>query len=236
MMKIKTLVIMLIISILNVCNGYALDHEEVWEMVQKTMSDKPFKAVMDIEKISLDKTLKVSMEIIHSGRLFHRMEYIEPASQKGKVLIHARKKLWLYLPKLGRSMQITRSQAITNGGLGFDDLSLIARLSTFDPVRVARLPEMTYRLELVSKMKNAFLDRAVLIIDPDSFMPIQQMYYTKNGVQARIVTILSVKETDAGKKPETIRIENLITHETTIISLKNFQSLTKVDPKWFKPI
>ncbi len=233
-MKIKSLIIMF--SILVAFNAYALDYKDVWKRVQKTMSDKPFKAVMDIEKISIDNTLNMSMKIIHAGRLFHRMEYIEPASQKGKVIIHAKKKLWLYLPKLGRSVQITPSQAIANGGLGFDDLFLIARLNTFNPVSMVKLPEMTYRLELVSKRKNAFLDRAVLIIDPDSFMPIRQIYYTKNGVQARIITILSVKETDAGKKPETMRIENLITRETTIITLKKFKSLTKVDPKWFKPI
>lgn len=233
-MKIKSLIIMF--SILVAFNAYALDYKDVWERVQDTMSDKPFEAVMDIEKISLDNTLNMSMKIIHSGRLFHRMEYIEPASQKGKVIIHARKKLWLYLPKLGHSVQITPSQAIANGGLGFDDLFLIARLNTFNPVSMVKLPEMTYRLELVSKRKNAFLDRAVLIIDPDSFMPKKQIYYTKNRVQARIITILSVKETDAGKKPETMRIENLITYETTIITLKKFKSLTKVDPKWFKPI
>lgn len=233
-MTIKTLIT--IISILIAFNSYAMDYKDVWERVQDTMSDKPFKAVMDIEKISLDNTLNMSIQIIHSGRFFHRMEYIEPASQRGKVIIHSREKLWLYLPKLGRSVQITPSQAIASGGLGFDDLFLIARLNTFNPVSIVKLPEMTYRLELVSKKKNAFLDRAVLIIDPDSFMPIKQIYYTKNGVQARIITILSVKETDGGKKPETMRIENLITHETTIITLKKFKYLTKVDPKWFKPI
>lgn len=124
------------------------------------------------------------MQVKAKDRDRMRIEFDQPAREKGRVLLRVKDKMWMFLPDLGKSMVISSRQSLmgssfSNGDLLRTDLSADYTAQLLGDEDRGGVP--AHRLELKARSADVTYDRIVLWVARADARPLRAEYFTRSG-------------------------------------------------------
>jgi outer membrane lipoprotein-sorting protein len=111
-----------------------------------------------------------------------RIEFEEPAREKGRIILRVKDKMWMFLPDLGKAMVISSRQAFMGSAASNGDLLRTDLVSDYVPTLAAGTdPGQPYRLELKARAPDVTYDRIVMWVAREGLRPLRAEYYTRSG-------------------------------------------------------
>jgi outer membrane lipoprotein-sorting protein len=142
--------------------------------------------VLDVELTSLPKDGKPEsskFRVYGKGSDRSVVEFVAPASEKGKLLLMLRDAMWIYMPSASKPIRISPLQRLMGQASNGD----VARTSfTVDYVAKSAVEDLldgrkAWKLDLAAKDNDIAYSRVELWIDRTSFEPLRADFYVVSG-------------------------------------------------------
>lgn len=177
-MKIKTTLLLLFISLTGIAQTKKTDY---LQLMDKSLYVE--KANLRMEIFSKGKLAKFyEMTSFRNGEKM-RLEFSQPATERGRKMLNDESNLWMYLPRTTRVMRLPLKQAFMGSDASNRDLM---RLSFSRDYTIIESKEQTNYLILTLKAKDLSVsyNKVVLTIDKDKLYLLKQEMY---GLSDKIV-------------------------------------------------
>lgn len=180
---------------------------------------------IDVELISNDgKHSETSKFRVH-GRGADRsvVEFVAPASEKGKYLLMLRDAMWIYLPSTSRPIRISPLQRLMGQASNGD----VARASfSVDYIPVSAVEEGdAWVVELVARDPSTSYGRIVLWVDRKSSEPRRADFHVASGKLTKRAHYRRFGELASRRMATVIEIEDLLRKgHTTVMKYSNLVS------------
>ncbi len=183
--------------------------------------DKAFSleyAEVRMEVYKNDKLLKYySMEFYRRGEKM-RMEFLEPATEKGRRMLNDESNLWMYMPRTSKVMKLPLKQAFMGSDASNRDLMRMAFQKDYEIISIQPDGENQLLLELKAKDGSISYHKMVVRFDTVRQLPLHQEMYSISGKLIKTMEYTYEKQADGSWVCHTVVIRDEL--------LKN--SLTKM--------
>ena len=136
------------------------------------------------------------------------VSYLEPARQRGNLLLMVEDNLWYYVNATKRPMRITPIQKLS-GGTSYGDITRLNWSGDYVPEIVGeesvRVEENTYDawlLKLTAKSRSATYKTIDLFVEKESYFPRKAIVYLQSGKKMKTMYFTEFKK-NAGKMMNT---------------------------------
>jgi outer membrane lipoprotein-sorting protein len=151
-----------------------------------------------------DSTTQMQMRVLRDGQLeaeyemnVHkldtqrtRIEFTQPAREKGRRLLRVGDKMWMFLPDLGKPIVMSARQGLLGSSLANGDLLRVDLVADYAPtsVREEAIGDVAAQvLELKARSPESAYDRILLWVEKASQRPLRQEFYTVSGKRLRTI-------------------------------------------------
>lgn len=165
-------------------------------------------------KIFRDNTLQKSYQLHMDYKDWDNMktEITYPPRNKGQVMLQTGDNMWLYLPRINKTMRISERNSFSNSDFSNTDI-LNARLGDdYTPILIGEetLDEQeTYKLELTAKSPDVTYAKIHYWIRKKDLFPVRRDYYTFSGHLLKRL-ILNTQTGIRGDKPDTFIMTSIL--------------------------
>lgn len=201
-------------------NAYVNFPDSATRMHMEVLTDQKVEVEYDMNVMKLD-----------SQRM--RIEFLQPASEKGRKVLRVGNKMWMFLPDLGKPIVISARQSFLGSSFSNGDMLRTDLVADYLPslLREEELPAgKAWLLELRARSPEVSYDRILMWVEKGSMRPLRQEFFTLSG--KRIKTISYSKPSKlSGVEINTVMevVSDLNPHEQTkmtISALSTNQKLT----------
>lgn len=162
-----------------VINGYAQsvnNNMDYLEIMDKALYVEYANIRMEVYKN--DKLLKYyGMELYRQGEKM-RMEFNEPAVEKGRRILNDESNLWMYMPRTSKVMKLPLKQAFMGSDASNRDLMRMAYKSDYDIISIQSEEENFVRIELKAKDLSISYSKMIVSFDIQRRVPVKQEMYS----------------------------------------------------------
>jgi len=135
-------------------------------------------AEMRMEVYKNDKLLKYyGMEFYRRGEKM-RMEFLEPATEKGRRMLNDESNLWMYMPRTSKVMKLPLKQAFMGSDASNRDLMRMAFQKDYEIISIQPGDENQILLELKAKDGSISYHKMVVCFDTVRQVPLRQEMYS----------------------------------------------------------
>lgn len=125
-----------------------------------------------------DKLLKYyGMELYRQGEKM-RMEFTEPAVEKGRRMLNDESNLWMYMPRTSKVMKLPLKQAFMGSDASNRDLMRIAYKKDYDIASTQAGDGNIILIELKAKDLTISYSRMIISFDTEMKVPVKQEMYS----------------------------------------------------------
>ncbi len=125
-----------------------------------------------------DKLLKhYGMELYRQGEKM-RMEFTEPAVEKGRRMLNDESNLWMYMPRTSKVIKLPLKQAFMGSDASNRDLMRMAYKKDYDIVSTHPEEDNLILIELKAKDLSVSYSKMIISFDVERQVPVKQEMYS----------------------------------------------------------
>jgi len=165
-------------ALLSAANAFVNFEDSTTQMQMRVFRDDQVEAEYEMRVMKLD-----------SQRM--RIEFTQPAREKGRKLLRVGDKMWMYLPDLGKPIVISARQSFLGSSVSNGDLMRTDLVSDYTPALLREEPvdgTPAEVLELKARSPEVAYDRILMWIDKTTHRPLRQEFYTLSGKRIKTIT------------------------------------------------
>lgn len=138
-------------------------------------------AEVRMEVYKNDKLLKYyGMELYRKGEKM-RMEFVEPAVERGRRMLNDESNLWMYMPRTSKVMKLPLKQAFMGSDASNRDLMRMAFEKDYEIIELQQAGEDMLLLELKAKDLSVSYHKMIVGFDIKRRVPIRQEMFSISG-------------------------------------------------------
>jgi len=203
MLKIKFSI--LAIFLIFISTTFARDAAEILKIVDENLLPSSYEAYRKIINEEPDGSKKEFIfYTVKKGRDKIAMLYLSPASEKGRSTLRLGDNMWLYIPKVGKSIRITSMQSVTGGIFNNSDIMRLEYAEEYEPT-ISEQNDTEYVLDLKAKTNTVAYDNLKMWATKSDFMVTKIECYSKSGMLIKVLEFKEIKDFGNGvKRPSVI--------------------------------
>jgi len=203
MLKIKFSI--LAIFLIFISTIFARDAAEILKIVDENLLPSSYEAYRKIINEEPDGSKKEFIfYTVKKGRDKIAMLYLSPASEKGRSTLRLGDNMWLYIPKVGKSIRITSMQSVTGGIFNNSDIMRLEYAEEYEPT-ISEQNDTEYVLDLKAKTNTVAYDNLKMWATKSDFMVTKIECYSKSGMLIKVLEFKEIKDFGNGvKRPSVI--------------------------------
>lgn len=165
-------------------------------------------AEMRMEVYKNDKLLKYyGLEFYRRGEKM-RMEFLEPATEKGRRMLNDESSLWMYMPRTSKVMKLPLKQAFMGSDASNRDLMRMAFQKDYEIISIQPGDENQLLLELKAKDGSISYHKMVVCFDLVRQVPLRQEMYSLSGKRVKTMEYTYEKQADGSWACDTMVIRD----------------------------
>jgi outer membrane lipoprotein-sorting protein len=110
-----------------------------------------------------------------------RMEFVEPAVEKGRRMLNDESNMWMYMPRTSKVIKLPLKQAFMGSDASNRDLMRIEFGKDYDLVGRKQSEGTMLQLELKAKDLSVSYNKVVILFDPQKNIPLKQEMFSLSG-------------------------------------------------------
>jgi len=155
-------------------------------------------AIIRMEVYKKDKLVKYyGMEFYRKDDKI-RMEFIEPAVEKGRRMLNEETSLWMYMPRTSKVIKLPLKQAFMGSDASNRDLMRMAFKKDYTIVRDTPVGEGLNELELQANDLSVSYHKMVFTFDKEKQGPVTQAMYSLSGKLIKTIEYVYSPSEDGG--------------------------------------
>jgi outer membrane lipoprotein-sorting protein len=145
------------------------------------------------------------------------MQYLAPASDKGRATLRLGDNMWLYIPNVGRPIRITNLQSVVGGVFNNSDIMRLDYSVEYD-ASILEQSDSQYILDLQARTKTVAYDKLKMWVNKEGLIVTKVECYAASGTLIKTLEFKNMKDFGNGLvRPAVI--------ETTSPLYKGYRSL-----------
>lgn len=188
----------------------------------------------------IDKSLyageaSVRMEIFKNGRMLKyydlqfyrlddniRMEFTDPAPERGRRMLNDNSNFWMYMPRTGKVMKLPLKQSFMGSDASNRDLMKISFEKDYDLVKVTLQDASVMLLELKAKDLAVSYNKVLVTYDAEKKAPLKQQMFSLSGKLIKTILYEDLVKMDGQYIPAVLKIRDELQKNTqTVMHYKN---------------
>lgn len=212
-MKIKLMVIVFILLILKV-PGKAQTGDEILRKANEKNNVHTCIYDMEMKLVRPEKD-----DIVYKLRNFKKgddkmlIRFLDPPKVVGRAFLKDKKRLWLYMPSIKKSIRVSSKQMALGGDFSHGDLMRINLSEDYNATLLGIEKfegKECYVLELKAKDRTISYDKVKYWIRRNDLFPVRQEFYTLSGKLLKIMTYKGSAYLGGQTRPKTLYMENTL--------------------------
>jgi outer membrane lipoprotein-sorting protein len=110
-----------------------------------------------------------------------RMEFNNPATERGRRMLSDSSNLWMYLPRTSKVMKLPIKQSFMGSDASNRDLMRMAFKKDYSIAKITKKGGGVIELELKAKDASISYDKMVITMDKNKMTPLKQEMYSLSG-------------------------------------------------------
>lgn len=164
------------------------------DLMDKSLYMEYSKVRMEVYKN--DKLLKhYGMELYRKGEKM-RMEFYEPAVEKGRRMLNDENNLWMYMPRTSKVMKLPLKQAFMGSDASNRDLMRLAYKKDYDIVSIQSGEGNMILIELKAKDLSISYHKMIISFDKQKKVPVKQEMYSLSNKLIKTMEFTYVKQSN----------------------------------------
>jgi outer membrane lipoprotein-sorting protein len=163
------------------------------------------------------------------------VEFVSPASEKGKSLLVLNEDLWIYLPRIKKPTRIPMQNRLS-GEVSNGDVTRLNFSHDYDATLAAEENvngQDAFVLDLIAKSRNKTYPLIKYWVSKNDFMPLKSEYFTASGKSLKTCTFEGLEEAAGRVRPmRLIYQDSILKNKKSILELKSMTE-KKFDDKMF---
>lgn len=144
-----------------------------------------------IDKILYMEYAEIKMEVLRNDKLLNyyvmdyyrkgekiRMDFLEPAAEKGRRMLNEETNLWMYMPRTGKVMKLPLKQAFMGSDASNRDLMRMAFRKDYEITEIEEADSKTVKLVLKAKDLSVSYHKMIIYFDTAMNAPVRQEMYS----------------------------------------------------------
>ncbi len=152
------------------------------------------------------RTLKARVEYVRDAGT--RVEFDEPAREKGKRMLFSGSSLWMAAPSVSKPVRLSGKDSFMGTSFTNDDVMNLDKSDDYDTVVVAS-DSGGWDLVMTAKTANQPYAKIEARIGRD-YLPVRQAFYARSGKPSKTVEFSQVKDFGGKKRPSVMVIVDLM--------------------------
>jgi outer membrane lipoprotein-sorting protein len=160
-----------------------------------------------------------NMRVSKLGRRL-RIEFDEPAVEKGRRILNDGDGLWMYLTRTSKLVRLANKQSFMGSDASNQDLLRLSLRDDYDVEGAARESvngEQLLVVRLKAKDPATAYDRVRLYVQPDGYLPRQQEFLAVSGKVIKRMTYAEPRMVDGAPFPTRVVITNELLRNTRTV-------------------
>ncbi len=185
--------------------------------------------VSDIDYLDMiDKALymeyaEIKMEVLKNDKLLNnyvmeyyrkdekiRMDFLEPATEKGRRMLNEENNLWMYMPRTSKVMKLPLKQAFMGSDASNRDLMRMTFKKDYEIVAVKQNEPDILQLELKAKDLTVSYSKVIILFDTRLKAPIKQEMYSLSDKLLKTIDYEYEKYADGNYYPSFNIIKDML--------------------------
>jgi outer membrane lipoprotein-sorting protein len=152
-----------------------------------------------------DKLIKYYDIEFHRKEAKMRMEFVEPAVEKGRRILNDESNMWMYMPRTSKIIKLPLKQAFMGSDASNRDLMRIEFGKDYNLVGNEQPDETILQLELKAKDTSVSYNKVVILFDLKRSIPLKQEMFSLSGK-----LIKTIEYTYKERKDNTLYMSEMI--------------------------
>lgn len=110
-----------------------------------------------------------------------RMEFVEPAVEKGRRMLNEESSMWMYMPRTSKVIKLPLKQAFMGSDASNRDLMRLEFSKDYDMIGKEQLDDTMLQLELKAKDLSVSYNKVVILFDQKRNLPLKQEMFSLSG-------------------------------------------------------
>ncbi|MDR0749559.1 MAG: outer membrane lipoprotein-sorting protein [Tannerellaceae bacterium] len=128
-----------------------------------------------------DKLIKYYRIEFYRKEAKMRMEFVEPAVEKGRRILNDESNMWMYMPRTSKVIKLPLKQSFMGSDASNRDLMRIEFAKDYDLVAGEQPDGAILHLELKAKNLSVSYNKVVVLFDPKRNIPLSQKMFSLSG-------------------------------------------------------
>ncbi|MDR3142719.1 MAG: outer membrane lipoprotein-sorting protein [Tannerellaceae bacterium] len=125
-----------------------------------------------------------------------RMEFVEPAVEKGRRILNDESNMWMYMPRTSKVIKLPLRQAFMGSDASNRDLMRIEFAKDYDLVAGEQPDGAILQLELKAKSLSVSYNKVVVFFDPKRNIPLGQKMFSLSGKLIKTIEYIYKEQPD----------------------------------------
>ncbi len=175
----RTTILIILAVVTSIHSHLAAQEPDYLAIMDKALYIEYAEARMEVYKN--DKLEKYYTMEFYRKDMKMRMEFLEPAVEKGRRMLNDENNMWMYLPRTSKVMKLPLKQAFMGSDASNRDLMRIAFSQDYDLAGIRPVDGNTLELELKAKDLSVSYNRVLILYDKGRNVPVRQEMYSLSG-------------------------------------------------------
>lgn len=243
----QTLFLFFILS-QSITSAYALSALEILKQSDKTRNPgTPFSTFVTLTEYNNAKQVDRLVLKVHSklhprnGQYRTLVKFVQPAKDRGKLMLRNGNELWFYDPSASNSIRLSAQQRLlgqsSNGDVMTANFALDyhVKLIGLETLKDAnKKTRQTYHLHMKAKNSSVTYASADFWVDQKNYQPVKAKFYSSSKRLMKIVYYRRYQNQLGGMRPtEVLIIDGIDTKKVTRMQLNNYRAIN-VPEAWFQ--
>jgi hypothetical protein len=187
----------------------ALDGNAVVAEMDRRMNFTECRMVVRVADKKADgKTRELKANVEYLKDVGTRMDFVEPARDRGKSVLMAGTSMWMSTPAVAKPVRLSGKDAFMGTSFTNDDMMNLDKADDYDSTIVSASAS-GWEIEMVAKTASMPYPRITTKIGKD-FLPLSMTYYARSGKESKRVAFSLVRDFGGKNRPSVMTIVDLM--------------------------
>ncbi|MDR0506814.1 MAG: outer membrane lipoprotein-sorting protein [Dysgonamonadaceae bacterium] len=192
------------------------------------------KANLKMEIYKNDKLIKYYKMEFYRHEEKMRMEFTEPAVEKGRRMLNDNSNLWMYLPRTSKVVKLPFKQSFMGSDASNRDLMKVSLKKDYEVTNIVHHSDSIVKIELKAKDLSVSYNKVVLTFDAKRQVLLQQEMYSLSGKIITTMMYENIVKIDDIFMPTIIVIKNELSKDSiTKLYYSNIQRKSEKNIEYF---
>lgn len=211
--------------------GYSQNETNYLELMDKSLYIEYGNLRMDIYK--KNKIVKYYDMVSYRDGEKMRLEFVEPATERGRKMLNDESNLWMYLPRTSRVMRLPLKQSFMGSDASNRDLMRMSYERDYD---ISKTNEINNNIVVTLKANDLSVsyNKVVLTIDKEKMVPVKQEMYSLSD---KLIKTIEYGEhivlDDVGFPTTYTIIDNLLKDSKTVLKYSDAKRKNSIAKEFF---